>query len=192
MQDFNNHSSDSTVIMPGVHGHTPVMKNQHLHEAFVDALKEIYDAEKQLLKAQPKMEAAATSSALKECFARHIRETHHQILRLELAFESVDEPVASKTCAAMNSLIAEGQDAFQRQNPLARDAAIIAAAQKIEHYEIASYGTLKNWAQLMGHHAAASLFDQTLREEKSADRIFTQKANEESDCSSVEEAWKNA
>src|SRR5258708_7185475 len=109
MHDLKDHSTDSTVIMPADNGHTPVMKNQHLHEAFVDGLKDLYDAERQLLKALPKMEAAATSGALKECFARHIRETHHQILRLELAFESIDEAVASKTCAAMNGLIMEGQ-----------------------------------------------------------------------------------
>lgn len=190
MQEIKDHSTDSTVIMPLGRGRTPVMKNQHLHDAFVDGLKEIYDAEKQLLKALPKMEAAATSGKLKECFANHILETHHQIKRLELAFESVDEPLASKNCIVMNCLIDEGQGAFKQKTALARDAAIIAAVQKIEHYEIASYGTLKNWAQLMGHHAAASLLDQTLREEKLADRIFTQKANEDSECSSATEGCK--
>ena len=188
MQDLKIHSAESTAIMPCVNGRTTVMRNQHLHDVFIDGLKDIYDAETQLLKALPQMEAAATSSALKECFSNHLRETQQQVKRLELAFENIDQPVESKTCAAMNSLMEEVQIALQKKSALTRDAAIIAAAQKVEHYEIASYGTLKNWAQLMGHHTAANLLEQNLQEEKMADRSLMQKARANSEPSTAAQA----
>ncbi len=192
MQDLKIHSAESTAIMPCVNGRTTVMKNQHLHDVFIGGLNDIYDTETQLLTALPKMEAAATSSALKECFTRHLRETQQHVKRLELAFESIDQPVESKSCAASNSLLEEVQIAFQKKSALTRDAAIIAAAQKVEHYEIATYSTLKNWAQLMGHYTAANLLEQNLQEEKMADRYLMQKARENAEPSTASQAGTGA
>jgi len=158
------------------------MPNEHLHEPFIDGLKDIYDAEKQLVKAIPKLIKAATSTALSQGLSDHLQETHGHVTRLEKVFESIGEKAKSKTCAAMKGLVEEGGEATKQKDPHSRDAAIIAAAQKVEHYEIATYGTLRTWANAMGHDDAASLLDATLEEEKAADEKLTQVAEEECNC----------
>ncbi len=158
------------------------MPNEHLHEPFVDGLKDMYDAEKQLVKAIPKLVKAATSKSLAEGLSSHLRETEGHVTRLERAFSSIGETAKTKTCPAMKGLVEEGGDAAKLKDPQARDAAIIAAAQKVEHYEIASYGTLRSWAEAMGHDEAATLLSETLEEEKAADEKLTQIAEEECNC----------
>jgi ferritin-like metal-binding protein YciE len=158
------------------------MENEFLHEPFVEGLKDIYDAEKQLLKAIPKLEKAATDPALKEALSNHLRETEGQVKRLERVFESIDEPAKSKTCAAMKGLVEEGGEATKEKDTKGRDACIIAAAQKVEHYEIATYGTLRAWAESMGHDEAAGLLEETLEEEKAADVTLSEVADGECGC----------
>jgi len=155
------------------------MPNAFLHEPFLDGLKDVYDAEKQLVKALPKMIKAATSEALKKGISDHLVETEGHVTRLEEVFESLGETPKAKTCEAMKGLTAEGEEATKQKNPKSRDAAIIAAAQKVEHYEIATYGTLRAWAEAMGHEEAADLLEETLEEEKAADEKLTEVSEEE-------------
>jgi len=137
-----------------------------LHETFLDELKDIYDAEKQLTKALPKMAKAAEDDQLRSAFESHLRETEQHIDRLEQVFQQLDENVRGKKSKGMQGLIAEGQELIKEKEG---DAALICAAQKIEHYEIASYGSLESWARLLGQERAARLLEQTLEEEKAAD-----------------------
>jgi ferritin-like metal-binding protein YciE len=141
-----------------------------LHDAFIDELRDMYNAEKQITKALPKMVKAATAAPLADAFNAHLKETQAQIDRLEKVFESLDEPVKSKTCDGMTGILEEGKDLMSEDfDEAAMDAALIAAAQKVEHYEIGSYGTLIAWAEAMGHDEAARLLKQTLAEEEAAD-----------------------
>ena len=141
-----------------------------LHDAFIDELRDMYNAEKQITKALPKMVKAATTAPLADAFNAHLKETQGQITRLEKVFESLDEPVKSKTCDGMTGILEEGKDLMSEDfDEAAMDAALIAAAQKVEHYEIGSYGTLIAWAEAMGHDEAARLLKQTLAEEEAAD-----------------------
>ena len=158
------------------------MENEFLHQPFIEGLKDIYDAEKQLLKALPKLEKAATDPNLKEALSNHLRETEGHVKRLERVFESIDEPAKSKTCAAMKGLVEEGGEAAKEKETDSRDACIIAAAQKVEHYEIATYGTLRSWAESMGHDEAAELLEETLEEEKAADEKLNEVAAQECGC----------
>jgi ferritin-like metal-binding protein YciE len=150
------------------------MPNEHLHEPFIDGLKDIYDAEKRLTKALPKMAKAATSPQLKAAIEAHLVETEGHVERLEKVFESIGETAKGKACEAMKGLIEEGEEATECDCDMGRDALIIASAQKVEHYEIATYGTLRNWAEAMGHAEAAALLEETLREEKAADEKLTE------------------
>lgn len=159
------------------------MPNAHLHEPFLDALKDIYDAEKRLVKAIPKLAKAATSEDLKEGLEKHLLETEGHVERLEQVFKSVGETAKGKTCAAMKGLVEEGDEATDCDCEMGRDAMIIAAAQKVEHYEIATYGTLRAWAEAMGHTEAAAILGATLNEEKAADEKLTKIAEESCDCS---------
>lgn len=146
-----------------------------LRELFLDELADIMNAEEQLVKALPKMAAAATSQELTAAFESHLAETEYQITRLEQVFASLEEPVQSKECKAMKGLLAEGKDLMEEMaDSSALDAALIAAAQKVEHYEIASYGTLCAWAEKLGFSEAAELLDATLDEEKTADDTLTE------------------
>ena len=148
--------------------------NTDLHKLFVDELADLYSAEQQLTKALPKMAKAAESDDLREAFESHLAETEEQISRLEQVAEGLGEKIKRKTCAAMKGLIEEAQDLMKEQkDSSALDAALIAAAQKVEHYEIASYGTLCTWAELMGHDDALELLKETIGEEKSADEKLT-------------------
>jgi ferritin-like metal-binding protein YciE len=134
-----------------------------------EELKDMYDAEKQLTKALPKLAKKATAPALREAFETHLRETEQHIERLEQVFEQLELPARGKRCVGMRNLIKEGDEMIAEAEDATRDAVMIAAAQKVEHYEIASYGTASTWAALLGHQEVASLFEQTLEEEKEAD-----------------------
>lgn len=148
--------------------------DSELHELFLDELADILNAERQLTKALPKMAKAAKSEELTAAFKSHLAETENQITRLEQVFASLDEPVKSKECKAMKGLLEEGKDLMEEmKDSSALDAALIAAAQKVEHYEIASYGTVCAWAEKMGHDEAVELLTATLDEEKLADEKLT-------------------
>jgi ferritin-like metal-binding protein YciE len=148
-----------------------------LHQLFLDELADIYNAEQQLTKALPKLAKAAQSDELREALEQHLEETEEHISRLEQVAESLDESIKRKTCKAMQGLIAEGDDIVKEQkNSTALDAGIIAACQKVEHYEIASYGTLCAWAEQMGHEDALRLLRQTEEEESTADEKLTEVA----------------
>ena len=141
-----------------------------LHDAFVDELRDSYDAEKQLTKALPKMAKAAHSPELREAIESHLEETRQQVERLEQVFESLGEKPRGKHCDGIAGIIQEAQAVMQEDfdEPTA-DACLIASAQRAEHYEMAAYGTLVAWARAMGHDEAADLLQETLDEEKAAD-----------------------
>jgi ferritin-like metal-binding protein YciE len=142
-----------------------------LHDAFVDELHDTYDAEKQLTEALQKLAKAASNPKLRQAFESHLEETQGQIQRLEQVFESLDEPVRSKHCDGISGIIEEGNSIMEEDfDETTMDACLIAAGQRAEHYEIAAYGTLVAWAQAMGHTEEAELLQQTLDEEKSADK----------------------
>jgi ferritin-like metal-binding protein YciE len=141
-----------------------------LHDAFIDELRDMYDAEKQLTKALPKLAKAASSSDLRAAFESHLRETQGQIERLEQVFESLDEKVRGKHCDGMAGIIKEGSSILEEDfEDVTMDACLIAAAQRAEHYEMAAYGVLVAWANGMGHTEAAGLLQENLDEEKAAD-----------------------
>ena len=145
-----------------------------LSELFEDGLKDIYWAEKALTKALPKMAKNATSQELIDALNNHLIETEGQISRLEQVFELVGQKATAKKCDAMAGLIEEGSGILEETEiGVVRDAGIIAACQKIEHYEIATYGTLRQFAETLGMSEAASLLEQTLEEEKGADKALT-------------------
>ncbi|BAU54711.1 YciE/YciF ferroxidase family protein [Mucilaginibacter gotjawali] len=149
-----------------------------LKELFIDELKDIYWAEKHLAAALPKMIKGATSGDLKQTITNHLEETKNQITRLELVFDSVGEKSTAKKCLAMEGLLKEATELLSDtdKGTEVRDVAIISAAQKVEHYEIASYGTLRTLAGTLGFSEAQNLLDETLAEEKNADSLLTQVA----------------
>jgi ferritin-like metal-binding protein YciE len=148
-----------------------------LRELFVDSLKDIYWAEKALVKALPKMAKNATSKNLISAINDHLAVTQEQVARLEEVFSLVGEKAAAKKCDAMEGLIKEGESIMEEtESGPVRDAGIIAASQKIEHYEIATYGTLAAFAQTLGEDDAVLLLEKTLAEEKEADSLLTQAA----------------
>ena len=155
---------------------TEIVEESALNELFLDELKDIYWAEKHLAKALPKMAKNATSEELRTAIQNHLAETENQITRLESAFASIGEKAVAVKCEAMAGLLKEGEEIMSEteKGTLTRDAGIISAAQKIEHYEIASYGTLKTLARTLGYADAAELLDATLQEEKNADSLLTQ------------------
>ncbi|HEX9670820.1 MAG TPA: ferritin-like domain-containing protein [Thermoanaerobaculia bacterium] len=153
------------------------MKLASLRELFLHELQDIYDAEKQVLNALPKMAEAATAPDLKNAFAQHLKQTEGQVARLERAFERLSEKAKGKTCEGMKGLIKEGNETVKlRGDDATRDAALIAAAQKVEHYEIATYGTLCTWAEMLGEREALTLLKQNLSEEKLTDEKLTKLA----------------
>jgi len=142
-----------------------------LHDAFIDELRDTYDAERQLTKALPKLAKAATSPKLRNAFETHLVETQGQIERLEQVFESLDEKARGKHCDGIEGIIEEGKSIMEEDfDDTTMDACLIAAGQRAEHYEMAAYGTLVAWARAMGHTDAANLLQQTLDEEKAADK----------------------
>jgi len=141
-----------------------------LRELFHDTLKDIYFAEKKILTALPKMAKAAQSEELKAAFQKHEAETEEQVARLEQVFAEIDAPARGKTCDAIMGIIEEGQEVMKEyKGTAALDAGLLAAAQAVEHYEMARYGTLKCWASELGLSAAVKLLDATLTEEKKTD-----------------------
>jgi len=145
-----------------------------LHDAFIDELRDTYDAEKQLTKALPKMAKAASSPLLREAFESHLEETRGQIERLEQVFEILEETVRGKHCDGIEGIIEEGKAVMEEDfDGVTMDACLIAAGQRAEHYEMAAYGTLVAWAEAMGHTEAAALLQQTLDQEKMADEKLT-------------------
>lgn len=153
------------------------MKIDSLKTLLEEELKDIYSAEKQLLKALPKMAKKASSGDLKAALEEHLDVTQGQIERLEEVFETLGKPAKAKTCKAMQGLLEEATEIMEEDaNDAVMDAGIIAAAQKVEHYEIASYGTVRTWARLVGEEQVAELLQETLDEEGEADKRLTELA----------------
>lgn len=151
------------------------MKLDSLNTLLEEELKDIYSAEKQLTKALPKMAKKATSPELKEALQEHLEITKSQVERLERVFKELGKSPKAKTCAAMKGLIEEASEMMEEDaEDAVMDAAIIGCAQKVEHYEIATYGTLKTWAERVGETRAARLLDETLQEEGDADKLLTE------------------
>jgi ferritin-like metal-binding protein YciE len=147
-----------------------MQKTTTMDELFLDEIRDLYDAEKQLTKALPKMAKAAASQDLRTAFEGHLQQTQEHVKRLEEIFESLGEKGTGKKCAAMQGLIKEGDELTEMDQNALRDAALIAAAQKVEHYEISGYGSARAHAHLLGNSQAVSLLDETLTEEKEANR----------------------
>ena len=152
-------------------------KEMTLADLFYDTLKDIYFAERQILKALPKMARAAQSEQLKQGFLKHKEETEGQVERLQQVFEIIGKRAQGKTCEAIQGIIAEGEEVIEEfKGSPAVDAGLISAAQAVEHYEIARYGTLKTWAKQLGHDKAVVLLDQTLQEEGATDKALSKLA----------------
>jgi len=146
-----------------------------LDDLFVNQLEDLYDAEKRITKALPKMIDAANSSSLKQALQQHLTETEGQVSRLERIFSQLNRTPGHETCEAMKGLISEGEDMIKADGvPDVKDAAIIAAAQRVEHYEMAGYGTARTFAQRLGYADAVTLLQSTLQEEMAADKKLTQ------------------
>jgi ferritin-like metal-binding protein YciE len=154
------------------------MSAENLQELFVEEVRDIYDAEKQLVKALPKMAKAAESEELRAAFEEHLEITRAHVGRLEEVFKGLGMAARGKTCEGMKGLIEEGQEAMEEMEGTVLDAALIASAQKVEHYEIATYGTLATFAEVLGLEDAKDLLGQTLDEEKEADEKLTQIASQ--------------
>jgi ferritin-like metal-binding protein YciE len=144
-----------------------------LNELFVEELRDMYDGEKRLLRALPKMARAATSNDLRAAFTRHAKETEGQVSRLEKVFRTLGEKPRGKKCDGIIGIVAEGNRSIEELDGPVLDAALIAGAQKVEHYEISSYGTLAYFAELLGHGKAKDLLGETLDEEKATDDKLT-------------------
>src|SRR4051794_31843171 len=148
------------------------MKN--LQELFVDQLKDVHNAEKQLVRALPRMAKAATTAALRKAFEDHLAVTREQVARLDAVFEEVGARPGRKKCAAMEGLVQEGEELIaEAPAPAVLDAGLIAAAQRVEHYEIAAYGTLRSYAKVLGHKNAVKLLEKTLKEEEATDQLLS-------------------
>jgi len=153
------------------------MEMQDLQDLFVDQLRDLYSAEKQLVRALPKMAKKASDENLKQAFTTHLEETKGHVERLEQIFEKLGKRAGGKTCKAMQGLVEEGKEAMEEDaEPEVMDASLIAAAQRVEHYEIAGYGTVRSYAKLLGDSQAAKLLQQTLDEEGKTDKMLTQLA----------------
>jgi ferritin-like metal-binding protein YciE len=145
-----------------------------LHDAFLEELRDLYNAEKQLTRALPRMAKAASSAALVDAFESHLQETMGQIERLEQVFETLGETARGKQCEGIAGILEEGKSIMSEDfDEATMDAALIASAQRVEHYEMAAYGTVAAWAKAMGHEEAARLLAETLEEEKAADQTLT-------------------
>ncbi len=156
-----------------------------LQELFVEELRDMYDAEKRLTKALPKMAKATEDGPLRAAFTAHLKETERQIGRLEQVFKTVGEKPRGKKCDGMMGIIEEGNTAMEELEGAVLDAALIAGAQKAEHYEISSYGTLAYFAELLGNDRAKQLLGQTLDEEKAADEKLTAIAKSDVNCDAL-------
>ncbi|MFY9824330.1 MAG: ferritin-like domain-containing protein [Thermoanaerobaculia bacterium] len=153
------------------------MEIDSLRKLYVEELKDLYSAEKQILQALPKMVKKATHPQLKSAFQDHLKVTEGHVDRLEQIFEALGKPARGKKCKAMEGLLEEGKEVMSEDmEDDVMDAALISAAQRVEHYEMAGYGTVRTWAEQMGETVAAKLLQQTLDEERDADKSLTQLA----------------
>lgn len=171
------------------------MQMKTLNDLYVDELRDLYNAETQLLEALPKMAEAATHRELKAAFKEHLTVTKEQVKRLEQIFKDLGESPEGKICKGMKGLIAEGNEAIKEiKDPDVRDAALIGAAQRVEHYEMAGYGTARTFARRLGYTDAAKLLDTTIHEEGDADHKLTQIAESQinEDAMHVEQTRKAA
>ncbi len=155
------------------------MPNEGLKELYIDELKDLYNAENQLVKALPKMAKAASSDELRQGFEEHLEQTKGHVQRLEKIFQALGESPKGKKCKGMEGLIEEGSEAMEEDyEGSAKDAALIGAAQRVEHYEIAGYGTVRGMAETLGKDDHVSLLEETLEEEKATDEKLTELAEQ--------------
>jgi ferritin-like metal-binding protein YciE len=155
------------------------MQKESIRELYINELKDLYNAETQLVKALPKMAKASSSDELREAFEEHLRQTSEQVSRLEQIFEMMDEKPTGKKCAGMEGLVKEATETMrEKYEDSVMDAALIGAAQRVEHYEIAGYGTVREFAELLGEDEHVPLLEQTLEEEKQTDEKLTQLAQD--------------
>jgi ferritin-like metal-binding protein YciE len=156
------------------------MKLTTLESLLVEELKDLYDGEKQITKALPRMAKAATSRELTTAFERHLDQTKEHVARLERVFDELGKSPGRKKCEGIAGLVEEGKEILKNSvgaDPAVRDAALIAAAQRIEHYEMAGYGTVRAWAEQLGLNSAARILQQTLDDEKATDKRLSEIAN---------------
>jgi ferritin-like metal-binding protein YciE len=155
------------------------MNKDSLRELYVDELRDLYHAETQLVRALPKMAKASSNDRLREAFEEHLRQTSEHVSRLEQIFDELEEKPSGKKCLGMEGLIKEGSETMKEDfSGELMDAAIIGSAQRVEHYEIAGYGTVRDFARLLGENEHVSLLEQTLEEEKQTDQKLTELAQE--------------
>ncbi len=155
------------------------MRKDALRQLYIDELKDLYSAEIQTVKALPKLAKASSNAQLRQAFEEHLRQTAEQVYRLEQIFEMLGEKPTGKKCLGMEGLVKEGSETMQKNyEDSVMDSALIGAAQRVEHYEIASYGTVRAIAQLLGEGEHVSLLEQTLTEEKQTDDMLTQLAEQ--------------
>jgi ferritin-like metal-binding protein YciE len=151
------------------------MSLDSLEKLFLEELKDVYNAEKQILRALPRMAKAAESPELEKAFTQHLKETEGQVQRLERIFKELGQAARGKKCKGMEGLLEEGKEVLEEEgDPAVIDAALIASAQRVEHYEIAAYGCLRTYASLLGYSDAERLLSQTLKEEEAADKKLSQ------------------
>jgi ferritin-like metal-binding protein YciE len=151
------------------------MSLDSLEKLFLEELKDVYNAEKQILRALPRMAKAADSPELEKAFTQHLKETEGQVQRLERIFKELGQAARGKKCKGMEGLLEEGKEVLEEEgDPAVIDAALIASAQRVEHYEIAAYGCLRAYASLLGYSDAERLLGQTLKEEEAADQKLSQ------------------
>jgi ferritin-like metal-binding protein YciE len=164
------------------------MEMESLRELYVDELRDLWSAETQITKALPKMMKAASSPKLKKAFNTHLKQTERHVKRLERIFKELDESPRGKKCVGMEGLIKEGQELIkEKPEPDVLDAGLIAAAQHVEHYEIAGYGCVRTWARQMGEDRQAELLQETLDEEEQTDQLLTELAESEINVEAEEE-----
>jgi ferritin-like metal-binding protein YciE len=155
------------------------VQKESFRELYINELRDLYNAETQLVKALPKMAKAASNDELREAFEEHLRQTSEHVSRLEQIFEQLEEKPSGKRCLGMEGLVKEGAETMKEDyQEDEKDAAIIGAAQRVEHYEMSAYGTVRAFAELLGENEHVSLLEQTLEEEKQADQKLTQLAEE--------------
>jgi ferritin-like metal-binding protein YciE len=172
--DMTLRETGNTTVISHLQECAMTAKGKDLNDLFHDTLKDIYYAEKQILKALPKMAKAASSDKLRAAFEKHHDETEGQVERLEQIFELINKPARGKTCEAITGILDEGKEIMDEyKGTEALDAGMLAAAQAVEHYEISRYGTLKQWAQQLGMKDAVRLLDETLQQEKKTDQTLT-------------------
>ena len=169
------------------------MRKDSLRQLYVDELKDLYSAETQMVKALPKMAKASSNTELRQGFEEHLRQTSEQVSRLEQIFEMLREKPTGRKCLGMEGLVKEGSETMREDyEDAVMDAALIGAAQRGEHYEIAGYGTVRAFAELLGENEHVSLLEQTLREEKQADDKLSQLAEQvNTEASQVAEETQN-